>query len=255
MSVTVVNSVSNPANVAIVSGSIGGTVAVSNFPSTQPVSGSINVGNFPSTQPVSGTVSVGNFPATQSVAGSVSVSSGSVAVSNFPGTQSVSGTVTVSNLSTTQMVRELPPYPANYFYNFADARTIGMSSANTGYTTGVICAISGTSVANVTEVAMLCFSTAPCFVAFGLNFTNGGGSTGITLGSLSSPPVHVDNSDGSNVPVAFSTAVPSTTLSKFVLPSSSNASYYLSLSAWSPTSANSVTVLYTFKSSVAVASP
>ncbi len=38
----------------------GSSVAVSNFPATQPVSGSVSVSNFPATQPVSGTVSVGN---------------------------------------------------------------------------------------------------------------------------------------------------------------------------------------------------
>ena len=54
-------------------GGASGTVAVSNLPSTQPVSGTVNVGNLPATQPVSGTVSVGNFPATQPVSGSVSV--------------------------------------------------------------------------------------------------------------------------------------------------------------------------------------
>lgn len=41
-----------------VSGSVtaSGTVAVSNFPATQPVSGTVAVSNFPATQPVSGTV-------------------------------------------------------------------------------------------------------------------------------------------------------------------------------------------------------
>jgi len=85
---------------------VSGTVAVSNFPATQPVSiagtvltdgsahtqpvsGTVAVSNFPATQPVSGTVAVSNFPATQPV-------SGSVAVSNFPATQPVSGTVAVS---------------------------------------------------------------------------------------------------------------------------------------------------------------
>jgi hypothetical protein len=37
---------------------VGGTVAVSNFPATQPISGSVSVSNFPATQPVSGTVSI-----------------------------------------------------------------------------------------------------------------------------------------------------------------------------------------------------
>jgi len=68
---------------------VAGTVAVSNFPATQPVSGTVAVSNLPATQPVSGTVNVGNLPVTQPV-------SGSVAVSNFPATQPVSGTVAIS---------------------------------------------------------------------------------------------------------------------------------------------------------------
>lgn len=48
-------------------GGSGGTVAVSNFPATQPVSGTVGVSNFPASQTVTGTVSVGNFPATQQV--------------------------------------------------------------------------------------------------------------------------------------------------------------------------------------------
>ena len=52
----------------------------------------------------SGTVAVSNFPATQPVSGSVSVSSGSVAVTNLPATQTVSGTVAVSNFPATQPV-------------------------------------------------------------------------------------------------------------------------------------------------------
>jgi len=255
MSVTVVNSVSNPANVAIVSGDVGGTVAVSNFPATQPVSGTIGVGNFPVTQPVSGTVSVSNFPATQPVSGTVSVSSGSVTVSNFPGTQSVSGTVTVSNLSTTQMVRALPTYPSNLKYSLVDTRTIAMASANTLYSTGVFGTVSSTSVTCVVELTVLCYSTAPCFIAFGLNFTNGGSSTGISVVGLGDPPASPSNSDGTDVPIFISTAVPSTTVRQFVIPSSSGANYYVSLASWSPTAANSVTVLYAFKASTAVASP
>ncbi len=99
-----------------------GSVSVSNFPATQPVSlgslpplatgtneiGSVNISNFPATQPVSlstlpagtnalGSVSVSNFPATQAVSlGSLpplatgSNAIGSVTVSNFPSTQPVS---------------------------------------------------------------------------------------------------------------------------------------------------------------------
>ena len=116
---------------------IGGTVAVNNFPAsqavtgtffqtTQPVSGNVNVGNFPATQPVSGSVSVGNFPATQPVSGSVSVSNlptiqsvgittsaNTVTVGNaslpvtgtfFQTTQPVSGSVSVGNFPATQAV-------------------------------------------------------------------------------------------------------------------------------------------------------
>jgi len=72
---------------------VSGTVSVSNFPATQPVTGTF----WPATQPVSGSVSVANFPATQTVAGSVTVS-------NFPATQPVSGTVSVGNFPTTQAV-------------------------------------------------------------------------------------------------------------------------------------------------------
>ncbi len=43
------------------------TVAVNNFPATQPVSGTIAVSNLPATQPVSGTVGISNFPANQLV--------------------------------------------------------------------------------------------------------------------------------------------------------------------------------------------
>jgi len=85
---------------------VSGMVAVSNFPATQPVSGTVNVGNFPATQPVSGTVGINNFPAGFLVSGAVSVTNfpGSFAVSNFPTTQAVSGTVNVGNFPATQPV-------------------------------------------------------------------------------------------------------------------------------------------------------
>jgi len=44
-----------------------GTVEVTNFPATQPVSGTVDVNNFPATQAISGTVSVSDFPATTDV--------------------------------------------------------------------------------------------------------------------------------------------------------------------------------------------
>lgn len=81
-----------------------GSVSVTNFPATQPISGTVtanvgtvSVGNFPATQPVSGTVAVSNLPATQTVAGSVSVS-------NLPATQAVTGTVTANVGTGTQPV-------------------------------------------------------------------------------------------------------------------------------------------------------
>lgn len=113
------------------------TVAVSNFPATQPVSGSVSVSNFPATQPVSGTVTADtglSQPLTDSqlrasavpVSGTVNVS-GTVPVSGpltdtelrasavpvsgtvtanvtFPATQPVSGSVSVSNFPATQPV-------------------------------------------------------------------------------------------------------------------------------------------------------
>lgn len=101
MSVVKVSNLSTePVPVDVVSGGFSGsvvvssgTIAVSNLPTTQPVSGSVSVSNFPSTQPVSGSVSV---------VGAVSVSSGSVSVSNFPGLQQVENftghnTLTVAN--------------------------------------------------------------------------------------------------------------------------------------------------------------
>lgn len=50
-----------------------GTVSVSNFPATQPVSGSVSISNFPATQPVSGTVTA-NIGTTNGLALDTSVS-------------------------------------------------------------------------------------------------------------------------------------------------------------------------------------
>lgn len=117
--------------------SISGSVAISNFPSSQAVTGafypatqpvslasqplptgasteatlaaikartdnldvalSTRAGAFPAIQPVSGTVGINNFPATQPI-------SGSVGVNNFPATQPVSGTVGVNNFPATQPI-------------------------------------------------------------------------------------------------------------------------------------------------------
>ena len=78
--------------------SISGSVSVSNFPATQPVSiaslPSVEVSNFPATQPISGSVSVSNFPATQAVS---IATLPSVEINNFPATQPISGSVSVSN--------------------------------------------------------------------------------------------------------------------------------------------------------------
>ena len=56
------------------------------------VTGSVSVSNFPATQPVSGTVAISSLPSIP--AGSNAI--GSVSVSNFPATQPVSGTVSIS---------------------------------------------------------------------------------------------------------------------------------------------------------------
>lgn len=93
---------------------VGGSVAVTNLPGTQPVSGAVTVSNLPATQPVSGSVSVANFPSAPDVSdraarllGHVAVDSlPSVAVSNFPSTQPVSGTVAVGNFPATQDVAD-----------------------------------------------------------------------------------------------------------------------------------------------------
>lgn len=88
------------------SGTISGSVTVTNFPSVQAISGnvgitgtpSVSVSNFPATQPVSGSVSVSNFPATQPISGNVGITgTPSVSVSNFPATQPVSGSVSTVN--------------------------------------------------------------------------------------------------------------------------------------------------------------
>lgn len=142
----------------------GGSVAVSNFPTTQSVSGNVAVSNFPATQSVSGDVSVANFPATQPVSGSVAVSnfpatqsvSGNVAVSNFPSTQPVSGNVVVSNLPAIQPVNgsvEVSNFPAVQAVSFATPVVISSKSVNgisdfytrpsntTAYTAGIKVAI------------------------------------------------------------------------------------------------------------------
>ncbi len=93
--VIVVNAPASPIPVSLQgTGTISGTVSVSNLPATQPVSGTVDVGNLPATQPVSGTVDVGNLPATQPVSGTVNVG-------NLPATQPVSGTVNVGNFPAT----------------------------------------------------------------------------------------------------------------------------------------------------------
>lgn len=97
------------------------TVAVNNFPATQPVSGTVtvlqgtspwitSVSNFPAVQ----TVNVNNFPATQPV-------SGTVAVSNFPATQAVSavslplptGAATAANQTNGTQVTQTIPLDGN----------------------------------------------------------------------------------------------------------------------------------------------
>jgi hypothetical protein len=116
---------------------VSGTVSVSNFPATQPVSGTVTANqgttpwadnvtqfgssnvvtgtgasglgiprvtvssdSFPATQPISGTVSVSNFPSTQAVSGTVGVSS----LPSIPTGANNIGAVTIANLPATQSV-------------------------------------------------------------------------------------------------------------------------------------------------------
>ena len=72
----------------------GGSIAVTNFPATQPISGTVAVSNFPATQPVSGTVTaVGPLTDAQLRATPVPVSG---TLSTSPAS---SGSATVSNVS------------------------------------------------------------------------------------------------------------------------------------------------------------
>lgn len=90
------------------------SVAVNNFPpavADQLIHGTVNVGNFPAS------VAVNNFPATQPVSvtnfpASVAINNfpppvTSIAVNNFPVTQPISGTVAVSNFPAIQATREI----------------------------------------------------------------------------------------------------------------------------------------------------
>jgi hypothetical protein len=119
---------------------VGGTVAVSNFPATQPVSGTFFQATQPvsgtfwqTTQPVSGTVAISNFPEGGSnvtivsplptgtnAIGSVTVSNfppggSEVSVSNFPATQPVSGTFwqTTQPVSGTVAISNFPAGGSN----------------------------------------------------------------------------------------------------------------------------------------------
>jgi hypothetical protein len=99
---------------------VSGTVAVSNFPATQPVSGTVAVSNFPatvavtqSTSPwvVSGTVAIsGTVAVTQSGTWTVGISAGqTIAVTNtgtFAVQATVTGTVAVSNFPATVAVTQ-----------------------------------------------------------------------------------------------------------------------------------------------------
>lgn len=72
-------------------------VVVDAAPST-PITGTVSVSNFPATQPISGTVTAnagtGNFIVAQATAANLNATiTGSVSVSNFPVTQPISGTV------------------------------------------------------------------------------------------------------------------------------------------------------------------
>lgn len=129
----------------------GATVAVSNFPATQPVSGTVTAninGTVPvsgtfwqATQPISGTVSVGNFPATQAVSGAVSVSNfpatQAVSVSNFPTSQAVTGTFwqATQPVSGTVSVGNFPATTTTISRGTGSMATgqIAMSAGNTAY--------------------------------------------------------------------------------------------------------------------------
>ncbi len=97
--------------------------------------GSVTVSNFPATQPVSGTVSLG--------AGAAAI--GSVTVSNFPATQPISGSVSVSNFPTSQV--------ANLTYNStAPTITSGNTSSLQGDVNGNLkVVLSGTSTVSVSN--------------------------------------------------------------------------------------------------------
>jgi hypothetical protein len=87
---------------------VDGSVSVSNFPATQPVSGSVTVSGTVTANAGTGTQDVNvtnaSIPVTDN-GGSLTVD-GSVSVSNFPATQPVSGSVTVSGTVTADT--ELP---------------------------------------------------------------------------------------------------------------------------------------------------
>jgi hypothetical protein len=91
--------VNNFAGITITSNKlqVGGSVSVSNLPTTQEVSGSVSVSNLPATQPVSGSVSVSNLPTTQAVSGTFWQTTQPVSGTFWQTTQPVSGTVAISN--------------------------------------------------------------------------------------------------------------------------------------------------------------
>jgi hypothetical protein len=76
---------------------VSGTVAVSNFPATQPVSGTVAVSNFPATQPVSGTVAVSGVAGTVLVDGSAVTQPVSVASLPLPSGASTEATLAAVN--------------------------------------------------------------------------------------------------------------------------------------------------------------
>jgi hypothetical protein len=95
------SAVTQPINDAGGSLTVDGSVAVSNFPVTQPISGSVSVSNFPATQPVSGTVA-----ATQSGTWNVGTITNVVHVDDNGGILTVDGTVGVNNFPATQAVTQ-----------------------------------------------------------------------------------------------------------------------------------------------------
>ncbi len=155
----------------------GSSIAVSNFPATQPVSGSVSVSNFPATQPVSGTVTanagtgtllVDGSAHTQPVSGSVSITgtvsvltavASSATVAQVAQSNNVDTTLLASNASRKSAIIFLPKSGTGVKYGSgasATSFTYKTGAANTtiivtGYT-GQINSFGPADTINVTEL-------------------------------------------------------------------------------------------------------